>query len=970
MNISMNKVMAFALLMVAALSAVSRATETENARNGYVDGREFTQAKKGYGIPDSGTYGAGSSQNAPLYQDGFGRGRNLLFPDLREVELRQSGDMTDAEPEKRESEKLESEKQESEKQELKLLLKAEPGDGMVSLSWTLAGVRPKSTEIPLRFVIHYGTESGEYTKTVQLGDVTSHKVRELKNNQLYFFRVQGVSRERKMVLSSAEEKATPVAAEELGSSLERAFARKRPTLLDTIEPLPLDRTLKQFGYDFFRNSLTNLASVENLPVGSDYVIGPGDTLRVDLWGGVQARYNLTVDRGGEIVIPRVGAVKVWGLTYKQVSEVIDRAVSRYYKGYELNVTLGRLRTIQIFVVGEVESPGTYNVSSLATVVNALAAAGGPSKNGSLRTVKLTRKGAPSQDVDLYDMFLSGDRSRDVRLENGDTVFVPVIGPVAAVAGEVRRPGIYELKGKTVLPQLLGMAGGITAAGDTGRIHLERIEGNSARVVVDYEPKGTAIDAELGSVDVQDRDMVQVFPVREAVRDVVTLSGNVTRPGAYQFRKGMRVKDLITGYEMLVPDSYLETVEITRLALPDYHKEVLTFNLREAFAGNSEENVQLQEQDTIRVFSRKEMTERPTVSISGQVVNPGVVDYFPNMTVRDLVSAAGSLKRNAYRESAELTRVVVVDGKAQATRVEINLARAMDGDSVSNITLQPDDVLIVRGIVNWLEATDRFVTLKGEVRYPGVYSIAKGERLSSVIARAGGYTDKAYIKGARFSRKSVREEQQKRMNEVIERTEQDILRKQGELASLAASREELDATKAALVGLQKSLEKLKQSPAHGRVVIRLGQLDEFRQTPYDLELMGGDALEIPQTPSVVNVMGSVYNPTSFVHMPGKDVTFYLKRAGGALQDAEQDDMYVIKADGTVFSRQQASFGIRWDDDSRRWSFGGFLSAGLEPGDTLVVPQKLERIAWVRTIKDITTILSQVAVTAGVIIAAGL
>lgn len=886
----------------------------------------------GYGVPGQGGYGAGQG-DAGLEQG------------IRFTEQGRDGE-----------------------QGPKLLLKSEPGDGMVSLSWTVAGVRQRAEDIPSRFVILYGTEPDAYQKSVPVGDATSFRVRELKNNQIYYFRVQGLGREQRPVVVSEEVKVTPVPVEEMGSSLERAFARKSPTLLDKIEPSPVDRTLKQFGYDFFRNSTANLSSVENLPVGSDYVVGPGDSLRIDVWGSLQARYDLEVDRNGEVTIPRIGAVKVWGLSYGQAREAIDKAFARYYRGYELNVTLGTLRTIQVYVVGEVEVPGTYNVSSLATVINALAAAGGPSKNGSLRSVRISRSGKAVQEIDLYDMFLSGDRSRDSRLENGDTLFVPVIGPVVAVAGAVKRPAIYEIKGKTTLPGVLAMAGGITAAGDTGRVQVERVEGNSARVVADYVSGGKALETELADVEVRDHDMVTVFPVREAMREVVTLTGNVARPGAYQFRKGMRVRDLIPDASVLLPESYLESVEISRLSPPDYRREVLTVNLREALRDNSVDNVELQEQDTIRIFSRDEMVERPRVAISGQVVNPGVYDYFPRMTVRDLVAAAGSPKRNAHLESAELTRVTVGAGNAGAARLEINLAKALAGDPAHNLTLEPEDALIVRGIENWLEATDRFVTLKGEVKFPGTYSIAKGERLNSVIERAGGFTDKAYLKGARFMRKSVREEQQKRMDEVSARTEQEILRKQGELAAVAASKEELDATRTALEGLLKSLNKLKESRAEGRVVIRLTQLDEFRVSPYNLELMGGDVLDVPQVSSVVNVMGQVYNPTSFVHLPGEDVGHYLKNAGGATRDGEEDDMYIISADGSVLSRQQSSFGINWSDSQRRWTFGGFMATALDPGDTLVVPQKLERIAWVREIKDIATILGQIALAAGVVVAA--
>ena len=237
--------------------------------------------------------------------------------------------------------------------------------------------------------------------------------------------------------------------------------------------------------------------------------------------------------------------------------------------------------------------------------------------------------------------------------------------------------------------------------------------------------------------------------------------------------------------------------------------------------------------------------------------------------------------------------------------------------------------------------------------------------SSVITRAGGYSDKAYLLGAKFTRRSVRENQQKRMNEMVIRTEKDILQKQGELASLASSKEELEATKASLDGLLKSLDNLKLLKAEGRIVIRLAALPELEKSAYDLALEGGDNLFIPTRSSVVNIMGEVFNPTAMVYMPGKTLSYYLAKSGGATHNAEEDEMYVVKADGTVFSKQQSSFGIRWNDDTRSWNSGSFTTSNLDPGDTVVVPQKLDRVAWLRTIKDITTIISQIALTAGTV-----
>lgn len=853
-----------------------------------------------------------------------------------------------------------------------LLVTPEADDGLVRLSWRILNPPAQTDEKLLRFIVRVGVESQLPTKTLQVGTSDSCVLRGLKNNQPYFVQVLAVDRENLLMYKSEEIKVTPLSLEEQSSLLEKAFSKKTTSMHDTkIELETLKRDLHQFGYDFFKNSSQLLTATDSLPVGSDYTFGPGDTLNLNLWGALNARYELIVDRNGEIMIPKVGAVKVWGLNYEQGKASINKAIGRYFKNYEMGLTLGSLRTIKVYVVGEVKAPGNYPVSSLATVINALSAAGGPTRNGSLRIIKVTRAGQPPLEVDLYDFLLSGDRSKDVRLENGDTIFVPLIGPVVAVAGEVRRPAIYEIRGKTTIPDMLKMAGGILATGFTGRIQVERAENNSSRVALDFEPKDGSFESALGTVTVKDRDMLKVFPIQEAVRKVVLLKGNVIQPGEYQYRNGMRLSDLIPSFNSLLPESYLESVEIVRLSPPEYRREMLTANLRRALGGNEADNILLQEQDTVRVFARSEMTEKPRVFINGAVISPGAYDFYPGMTIRDLVTTGGSPKRNAFLETGELSRVMISGDKANPYRISVNLSKAIAGDPQHNLALQPDDVLMVRSVTNWFDATDRLVKLEGEVRFPGVYSVARGEKLSSLLERAGGFTEKAYLRGAKFTRRSVKDAQQKRLEEFIARSEKEITTKQAALASVAASSEELQATKAALEGLSRNLERMKGTKAEGRVVIRLAPLGQLGRSDSDVALEGGDELFVPPRPSVVNVMGEVYNPVSFVYNPeSSEIGAYLKRAGGPTREAEREDMYVIRADGTVFSRTQASFGIHWSDDARKWTFGSFDAIRLEPGDSLVVPQKLEHLAWTREIKDITTILSQIALTAGVVLASGL
>lgn len=884
-----------------------------------------------------------------------------------------------------------SKKKQKTKKKIEMLVKAEPGDGLVKLTWQVVGFPQNVSIEEQNYTISYGIESGKLKKSINTGKGNSYTLRDLKNHQVYFIQVStsfktsqtedtssdlklpvelpGTAKQTAEIsLKSDELKVITLPEEELsGSLLEKSYSKKNQTLLDKYEAEPFKRELRQFGYDFFKNSAQLSSAMDNLPVGGDYLIGPGDTLSINTWGSINIRQELTVDRNGEITIPKVGAVKVWGVPFDQARAVVNKAVSQYFKNYEINVTLGKLRTIQVFVVGEVEFPGSYPVSSLSTVINALSAAGGPTKNGSLRTIKISRSGKPSISVDLYDILLNGDRSNDIRLQNGDTIFVPVISQVVAMAGEVKRPAIYEIKGSTTLENALAMAGGVTANGSLSSIQVERFAENRSKVVVDYKYINGRFESTAGDNGIHDRDMIKVFPIQEAIRQVVVVKGNVVRPGEQQFRKGMRLLDVITGFEALLPESYLDSAEITRLALPDYHKEKLTANLRKALNGSTSDNILLQEQDTIMIYSNADMREKLTVTINGEVVTPGTYSFFPGMTVRDLVNAAGSLKRNALLDHAELSRVTLNSDKASASYLNINLGKAMGGETESNIVLQADDSLSVRSITDWIDSTDKFVTLKGEVMYPGVYAIARGEKLSSVIERAGGYTDKSYLAGAKFTRKSVKEVQQKRMDEIINRTEKEIYQKMAALSSTATSKEEVDATKSALEGLLKQLEILKAAKAEGRIVIRISPLGELSKSSYNLALEGGDTLDIPARPSVVHVMGQVYNPTSFVYTPeNSSVSTYLNKAGGTTRDGEESDMYIIRADGSVISKQQSSFGLKWSDDSRSWSFGSFNATQMMPGDTLVMPQKLERTAWIREIKDITTIISQIALTAGTVL----
>lgn len=749
------------------------------------------------------------------------------------------------------------------------------------------------------------------------------------------------------------------------SSVEKALSED-PLTAEKAQPQPFTvGKITQFGYNFFRPEAAGFASLADVPVGPDYVVGTGDRLVLTLWGSIEGTYELEINRAGEIVLPKVGALKIAGQTFGQLPALLKSQLGRLLKDFQLNLNMGRLRLLKIYVVGQVKSPGDYNVSSLATVINALAAAGGPTKDGTLRNIQIIRNGKPLEPVDLYDFFLKGNKSRDIRLQPGDTIYVPPIGPVAGIAGNVRLPAIFELKGEKTLKDMLSLADGIKPTGYLQRVQIVRLEANDKKIVADFnlDPKtaGKSLDVLTGEINIQDMDIVKVFPIDTSMRGYVRLEGYVLRPGDYAIRPGMRLSDVL-GKDNLLPEYYTETGQITRLFPPDFHPEVIFVNLAKALGGDPLHNIELKEFDRVRIFSRWEMEEMPMVYVGGEVQKPGRYRMFNNMTVRDLLTQAGNPKLTAYLKNAEIIRIKSTGESVTSYPIVINLERAIKGDPEHNLVLAPFDEIYVRKIPNWVEETDRYITLQGEFRFPGTYPIHKGEKLSSVIRRAGGFSERAYLKGAKFIRQQVKEMQQKRMDEILASTEVDLTKRQGELASTAASKEELDAAKASLDSMMKTVEVLKRSRAEGRMVIRLAAPAELEKSDYDVEVLGGDMLEVPANPKVVSVMGQVYNQSTFIITPEGKVRDYLAKAGGVTRDAEEDDIFIIKSDGSVVSRQAASNGF--------FGFGGFLSSSLESGDTLVVPQRLERTAWMRDIKDIATILGQLAITAGVIVAAGL
>ena len=625
--------------------------------------------------------------------------------------------------------------------------------------------------------------------------------------------------------------------------------------------------VRQFGYELFEMPTSTFAPVEIIPVSPDYLLGPGDEIRISLWGKVSAEYSPVIDRDGKIMLPDTGVLHLSGLTFSEAKKFMEKEFSRYYKPSEvkMNVSMGSLRSIRIYVVGKARRPGSYTLSSLSTLVNALFSAGGPSKVGTMRDIQLRRNGETIVHFDMYDFLLRGDKTKDVRLMPEDVIFIPSIGDIAAIVGNVNNPAIYELNGKTSILELIEMAGGLNAIAFGDRIQVERILDKSRQVVFESNLK----EVKDKNILVQPGDVIKTFPVVQDKR-TVRLSGAVRRGGEFGFTPGMRIKDLI--------------------------------------------------------------------------------------------QMGGGLQYYANRKQAELTRAHVTDQGPKTEMILIDFEGALEEEPQNNIPLKEDDYLFVRAVPEW--ELYRTVSISGEVRFPGIYTVKKGETLSSVIDRAGGFTDKAYLRGAVFTRESVREIQQKQLNRMIERLERELLATGVTETAAALTAEEAKIMELGIKHKKEFISALKATKATGRVIIALREPDILKGSPYDIEWEEGDKLHVPMNPETVQVIGAVYNETAFVYDTKKRFEDYVELAGGYTRNADEKAAYILKTNGTAIRANNGLFNISWNKRSKAWEFT--TQHGLEPGDTIVVPQKLEKIAWLREVKDITQILFQIAVAAAVVI----
>jgi len=721
--------------------------------------------------------------------------------------------------------------------------------------------------------------------------------------------------------------------------------------------------LRRFGSDVYvnRNASASARGVSprdtplDIPLGPDYVVGAGDTLAINLWGGITQSITRTIDRNGTVFLPEAGTVRIAGLPLGRAQVLIEAALKQQYRNAQVAVTISRLRSVRVYVVGDVQQPGGYDISSLSTPLSALYTAGGPTAVGSLRRLLHYRGKQLVEDVDLYDFLLHGIRNGSAPFESGDTLLVPPAGSQVAVSGAVKRPAIYELKtGETTLAAVIDDAGGFTAAASLGHIVIERIDARQQRETVTLSAgpnQGSQVDqSAIAAFGVKDGDRIRVEPILPYSQRAIYLAGHVVRPGRLAFSEGMRLSDVLRSYRDMLPEPAAHG-EIVRLIAPDLHAETIDFNVPDVLIGNA--NISLQPFDTIRIFGRYQV-DAPTVTIRGEVLRPGKYPMSLGMTAAQLVRMAGGFKRDALVDSADLTSYDIGNGNQVVERLAtVRIGTAVAGpDSGADVPLKPGDILAIHQLTNW-ENIGESVTINGEVRFPGNYGFQDGERLSSVLRRAGGLLPTAYPLGAVFVRIQVRELEQKSRDELVRQIETNSAA--ARLSPSLASSNSPGALQLIKAQQEQVLADLKSHPPTGRMVIRINaDLDSWANTPADIELRRGDVLTIPKRPGFVLVSGQVYNATALTFTPGKTASWYLKRAGGTNATAARKEVFIIRANGSVVGRHSGG-----------WFESDVLSTVLNPGDVVVVPQKVigGSLFW-RNLLATGQLAGSIALSAGV------
>jgi protein involved in polysaccharide export with SLBB domain len=786
-------------------------------------------------------------------------------------------------------------------------------------------------------------------------------------------------------------------------------APSAPTDFQLLVRGSLGSLLPVYGDSLFRQVPSTFAPLREVNVTPDYVLGPGDQLVIRIWGQVNFNAQLTVDRSGAIYLPQVGEIHVAGLPYAQVRQHIHDAVGHIYKSFDLNVEMGQLRSMQVFVVGQARRPGTYTLGSLSTLVTALFATGGPSVQGSLRDIQLRRGGQTVAHFDLYDLLILGDMSKDAPLLPGDVIYIPPVGAQVAIAGDVHVPAIYELKGETTAEQALRFAGGLSSSASLSRASLERVDTEKKRTVVDISlqaPAGLATALQQG-------DLLRVLPISPQFQNTVTLRGNVAETGRFSWHPGMKLSDIIPDSHALITRDYWERRNQLGVPGPEFKPEYTNnpdyyprdingyqtgaaqydINGVPIFNGQPQQSntTQGQSANGSRVSGQNPAQNNPnqpsqqsddpnciptstpqqnpygqnpgsnTQGINSQNGQPCTTTGSRSLA-DETQTSSGNLPRPALTLALPVPEIdwsyAVIERMNPQTLttslVPFNPGQlVLDHDATQNLALEPGDVITIfsQADIKVPQAQrTKFVRLEGEFRQAGIYTVLPGETLPQLIARAGGFTPDAYLFGSNFTRESTRILQQLRLNDYLQNLELEIDR-----STIAASASIGSVDPAATAASRSLVARFRSIRATGRVVLDIPQNATGIDNLPNIQLEDGDRFVVPSKPSTVNVVGAVYDQNSFLFRNTQPVGSYLRLAGGPTKSADGKDSFIIRADGSVVSRQ-----------SQKGVFGNtFASMHLSAGDTVVIPEKVPHPSGLRNFINYTQIFSQLALGAAAI-----
>jgi protein involved in polysaccharide export with SLBB domain len=745
------------------------------------------------------------------------------------------------------------------------------------------------------------------------------------------------------------------------STISSANARTDADIVDSpatpiAKPDDARAKLKPFGYDLFANVPSTFAGSTNVPVSSDYLLGPGDELAILFYGKLNQSFKVQINRDGIVDFPELGPTVLAGLTFGEAKGMLQSLVATQVIGTQVNVSMGALRSMQIFVLGEAYKPGAYTVSSLATITHALMSAGGVSDIASLRGIQLKRAGKTVAVLDLYELLLFGNISNDVRLQSSDVIYVPTVGDLVSVDGEVLRPAIYELKSETTAGELVALAGGLGSKAFGKRSRVDRIDGNGFMTVVDVD----LTSAEGKQMAMVAGDHLSIDAIADYQKDIVTLEGYAYHPGDFAWRSGMRVSDLISNADQFPPDVDLDYALIIRELAGGHEIEARALDLRSVINDpNGSANVNLLSRDRLLIFSvyadRNALLEPVLAKLSrqskldgsakiivasGKVRFPGQYPLVAGMSISDLVTAAGGLSEGAYEESVEVTRSDLSDPeKAMTISLPVSMA------SASDFELSALDDVFFKTMPDYGDSQS--ILLVGEVVFPGEYTFHRGETLTSVIDRAGGFTDKAHIDAAFFTREKLKQRERMELERLRERLNEELVA--GQLVDVNSGLE-VDSGQQAIQ--QKAIAELNSVEAIGRLVFPLQDIIDGNAD--DVLLESGDQLLVPRYRQEVSVIGEVQQSTSYFHDRSFSVQDYIEQSGGLLDSADSRRIYVVKASGQMVIPKRSSFFAR-------------KNMKVDAGDTIVVPLDTdnERVEGITLISEVSKIVYELALGAAAI-----